>query len=100
MRRIALIVIGLASMAALGADLAMRLESPGHRAARAAAAGYRNALVATDAEAAEDERLTGDADEAGYRWAERRSLDRPSGCDALSPSFRTGCLAFVYEQAR
>jgi hypothetical protein len=100
MRRIALIICCAAAMAALGADLAMRLESPGHRAARAVDAGYRHADMAANAEAAEDERLTRDADDAGYRWAERRSLDRAAGCAGLTPPFRAGCLAYVHEQGR
>lgn len=100
MRRIALVAVCMAAMAALGADLVARLETPGHRLARAVAAGYGRALASSDAEAQEDEKLTHDANEAGYRWAERRSLDRAGPCDQLTAAFRSGCLAYVHEQAR
>jgi hypothetical protein len=46
----------------------------------------------------EDERLTGDANEAGYRWAERRLLTDDTNCPEFSPAFRTGCIAYVIEQ--
>ena len=52
-----------------------------------------------DAEAMEDERLTGEANEAGYRWAERRSLDNASRCPSYSKAFREGCAAYVNDQA-
>jgi hypothetical protein len=51
-----------------------------------------------DAEALEDERLTGDANEAGYRWAERRSIDNPVRCPTYSKAFHEGCAAYVADQ--
>jgi hypothetical protein len=51
-----------------------------------------------DAEALEDERLSGDVNEAGYRWAERRLLrdatDRPN----FSIAFRAGCADYVEDR--
>ena len=52
-----------------------------------------------DAEALADERLTGDADDAGYRWAERRSLRDATDCPNLSTAFRAGCAAYVRDEA-
>jgi hypothetical protein len=51
-----------------------------------------------DAEAVVDERLTGDANEAGYRWAERRLLTDDTDCPNFSPAFRAGCADYVTEQ--
>jgi hypothetical protein len=51
-----------------------------------------------DAEAVEDERLTGDANEAGYRWAERRLLTDATDCPNLSTAFRAGCIEYVKDQ--
>jgi hypothetical protein len=53
----------------------------------------------SDAEAVEDERLTGDANEAGYRWAERRSLTMRADCPTCSKSFHDGCESFIEDQA-
>ena len=53
---------------------------------------------ASDAEALEDERLTGDANEAGYRWAERRLLTDDTNCPNFSPAFRKGCTDYVGDQ--
>ena len=97
--RLIIISAALGLMLAVGLDLAARLQTPGYRAARAIQAGYARAAV-PDADAAGDEALTGNANEAGYRWAERRSLDRPGACDQLTAAFRAGCLAYVHEQAR
>jgi hypothetical protein len=60
----------------------------GQQAASAIERGMAEARTPpADAEAAEDERLTGDANEAGYRWAERRGLkhapDRRHACQRL-----------------
>jgi hypothetical protein len=53
---------------------------------------------APDPEALEDERLTGDANEAGYRWAERRGLMDVAHCPNFSTSFHDGCAAYVSDQ--
>jgi len=45
---------------------------------------------APDPEALEDERLTGDANEAGYRWAERRGLTITADCPAFPRRSATG----------
>jgi hypothetical protein len=52
-----------------------------------------------DAEAVEDERLTGDANDAGYRWAERRALSDETNCPNLSAGFRAGCIDYVRDQS-
>ena len=36
-----------------------------------------------------------DTHEPGYAWARQRQLDRPEGCDSLTPDLREGCLAYV-----
>lgn len=53
-----------------------------------------------DAEALADERLTGDANDAGYRWAERRALSDATNCPNYSTDFRAGCAEYVADQAR
>jgi len=47
-----------------------------------------------------DENLTRRANEAGYRWAERRDLTDPAACNAWQADFQNGCLAWVREQTR
>lgn len=95
-----LIIIGaaLAAMLAVGLDMRHRRE-PGYAAAAAIEAGERRAQFA-DADAVEDQTLTGSDNEAGYLWAERRSLDRPGACPDFTPAFRRGCEAYVREQSR
>jgi len=51
-----------------------------------------------DSEAVEDERLTRDANEAGYRWAERRLLSDATDCPNFSPAFHTGCADYVRDR--
>ena len=51
-----------------------------------------------DAEALEDEQLTGDDNEAGYRWAERRLLTDDGNCPNFSAAFRAGCIDYVDDQ--
>ena len=97
--RLLIIATALGAMLAVGFDLAARIQTPGYRAARAIQAGYGR-TAPPDADAAADGALTGDANDAGYRWAERRSLDRIGACDQLTSAFRAGCLAYVREQAR
>jgi hypothetical protein len=86
-------------MAVLALDVASRLQTPGYRDAKAIQTGYQWAAV-PDADAAEDEAFTGRDDEAGYRWAERRSLNRPEACPDYSAAFRQGCEAYAREQVR
>jgi hypothetical protein len=97
--RLIIISAALGLMLAVGLDLAARLQTPGYRAASAIQAGYAHA-AGPDADAAADEALTGSANEAGFRWAERRALDRPGPCDQLTAAFRAGCLAYVHDQSR
>ena len=97
--RLIIISAALGLMLAVGLDLATRLQTPGYRAARAIQAGYARAAQ-PDADAAADEALTGSANEAGYRWAERHALDQPGACDQLTAAFRAGCLAYVHDEAR
>jgi hypothetical protein len=72
--RLPLVLLALVLMAGIGVDLWLR-ANPAHRYAQAIAQGF-NTPPALDTDAALDERLSGDANEAGYRWAERRGLDR------------------------
>jgi hypothetical protein len=51
-----------------------------------------------DRDAAEDEALSHDANEAGYRWAERHGVDRVEACPAYSKAFLEGCAAYAGEQ--
>jgi hypothetical protein len=70
-----------------------------HQVASAIERGMVEArMPPADAEAVEDERLTGDANEAGYRWAERRGLATFSDCPTYSKAFRDGCDSYVREQ--
>jgi hypothetical protein len=98
-RRIFIISLALAAMLAIGMDVSGRLHSPGFRMAKAIEAGYGRVPVA-DADAIEDETITGSDNEAGYRWAERRSLDQPAACPDFTAAFRQGCEAYVREQSR
>jgi hypothetical protein len=71
----------------------------GHQVASAIERGMADARTPpADAEAVEDERLTGDANEAGYRWAERRGLATVTDCPTYSRAFRDGCESYVREQ--
>jgi hypothetical protein len=86
-------------LVAAGVSSISHQPTPGQRAAQAverAMAEAQPPLV--DAEAVEDERLTGDANEAGYRWAERRALNDATDCPNYSAAFRTGCADYVAEQ--
>jgi hypothetical protein len=55
---------------------------------------------APDAEAIEDEALSGDANDAGHRWAKRRGLDDAGACPGYSAQFRAGFAAYVADQAK
>jgi hypothetical protein len=91
--------VALAALGAIGADFVTRLQTPGHRIAAHIADGFARSLD-PDGDLISDEKLTHDAAEAGYRWAESRSADRPEACQALITEFRKGCLDYVSEQAR
>jgi hypothetical protein len=97
--RLGTILAALAAMVIVGLDLSARLESPGHRAAKVMLLGYQRSAV-PDAGAIEDEAVTGSDNEAGYRWAERHSLDRSASCPDFTAEFRQGCQAYVREQSR
>ena len=92
--RLLIISAALGGMLALGLDLVRHAHPPGYSAAVAVMAGYGRTPPA-DAETAADEALTGSENEAGYRWAERRSLDRASDCPATGVEFRQGCASYV-----
>jgi hypothetical protein len=83
-------------MGAIAADLT---QTQGHRVAVQIAKGITRAAD-PDGDLVSDEKLTRDANEAGYRWAERRSASRPEACQGLTAEFRNGCLEYVREQAR
>ena len=73
----------------------------GHEAAQAIERAMASAQTPpADAEALEDERLTGDANEAGYRWAERRGLTTRADCPTYSKAFHDGCESFIEDQAQ
>jgi hypothetical protein len=95
--RLIIISAALGAMAVLGADLIARVQSPGHQAAAVLTSSYLRART-PDSEAAEDEALTNSAEDAGYRWAERRNLDQAGECPAWSPDFHRGCIDYVGEQ--
>jgi len=97
--RLVITAAALAVMGAIAVDLAARLQSPGHRVAVQIAKGFTHAAD-PDEDLILDEKLTRDANEAGYRWAERRSLDRLEPCQAGTAAFRQGCESYVREQAR
>ena len=82
---------------ALGAYAVMHRPTDGQEVAKVVAA---RVAPRPDAEALVDERLTGDANEAGYRWAERRLLTDATDCPNFSPAFRAGCIDYVNDQAR
>jgi hypothetical protein len=69
--------------------------TPGQMAAQAIERGMN---PTPDPEALQDEALTGNAREAGYRWAERWDLDNADRCPDYSPDFKAGCVAFVSDE--
>jgi hypothetical protein len=71
-------------------------DSPAGAYARAAHAGYVRSRVLTPADA-EDDVIDHDANEAGYRWAERQGLDDVADCPDGPPAYREGCLDWVRE---
>jgi hypothetical protein len=99
-RRAAVLAAVSGALIALGAHAVMHRPTPGQEAGQAIERGMVRAQTPVpDAEAAEDERLTGDADEAGYRWAERRGLSTRADCPTYSKAFHDGCESFVQDQA-
>ena len=97
-RRLLIIAVGILAMTALGVDMAVRSRAPGRQIAKAITTGYQRARI-PDAEAAEDEALTNSAEDAGYRWAERRGVDQAGECPSYSAAFHRGCAAFIQDQA-
>jgi hypothetical protein len=90
---------GLTMLLAISAMMAIVIDlcnGPRPRDTDPAAARTRP-IDNPDAEAAEDQQLTHDANEAGYRWAERQGLEQPHPCFSLSEAYREGCLAYVAE---
>jgi hypothetical protein len=100
-RRVAVLAGISGVLIAAGAYAVTHRPTAGQEAARAIERGMVAAATPpADAEAAEDERLTGDANEAGYRWAERRGLSTRADCPTYSKAFHDGCESFVLDQAR
>jgi len=85
---------------ALGIVTLLQAErlTPGQEAAQAIVRGMAPTM-GDDPAAMEDERITGSANEAGYRWAERWSIDDASRCPRYSDAFRAGCAAYVADEA-
>lgn len=98
-RRAAVLAAFSGLLAAAGVYAFTHQPLSGHQVASAIERGMAEARAPpADAEAVEDERLTGDANEAGYRWAERRALTMTAECPAYSRAFRDGCESYVREQ--
>ena len=90
---------GLAGAAGLTLFESGQLRQPAAAYAAAIERGVQDGQRPTlDPEAVEDEALTHDAWQAGYRWAERQSLDDPAKCPTTPSSFYAGCSAWVSEQ--
>jgi hypothetical protein len=95
-RRAAVLAAVSGALVAIGAYAVMHRSTSGREVAQIIA---DRMAPRPDAEALEDERLTGDANEAGYRWAERRLLTDDTNCPSLSAAFRAGCVEYVNDQA-
>jgi hypothetical protein len=91
------IVCGLAGAACFTLAQQPLWPSQGHAYALAIERGMQEAS-APDADMLEDEALTHDAKDAGYRWAERHGLTDPSACERLQAAFRDGCFSWTTEQ--
>ena len=96
-RRAAVLAAVSGALVALGAYAVMHRSTSGQEVAQVI---VDRMAPRPDAEALVDERLTGDANEAGYRWAERRLLTDDTNCPNFSPAFRAGCIDYVNDQAR
>ena len=89
------------ALIALGTYAVTHRATAGQDAAQAIERGMARAQTPpADAEAVEDERLTGDANEAGYRWAERRSLTMRVDCPHYSNAFSDGCESYIGDQTK
>ena len=98
-RRAAVLAAASGVLVALGAHALTHQPTAGQEAAQAIEQGMVRAKTPTaDADAVEDEKLTGDANDAGYRWAERRGLTMPSDCPAYSKAFHDGCESYIEDQ--
>ena len=95
-RRAAVLAAASGVLVALGAYAVTHRPTAGQEVAQVIA---DRMAPRPDAEALVDERLTGDAEEAGYRWAERRLLTDDTNCPNLSAPFRAGCVDYVHDQA-
>lgn len=88
------LVIGVAGAYAIRAD----------QPAKYASAIQRGADRARDDDgdrvAAENDLLVRDANDAGYRWAERRALTNVGDCPTYPAAFRDGCEAYANEQSQ
>jgi hypothetical protein len=84
------------ALIALGAYAVAHRTTAGQQVARVIA---ERMAPQPDAEALEDEHLAADANEAGYRWAERRLLTDDTDCPNLSQDFRAGCIDYVKEES-
>jgi hypothetical protein len=93
-RRVAILAAASGALVALGAYAGMHRPTAGQEVAQIIA---ERMSPRPDAEALTDERLTSDANEAGYRWAERRLLTDATDCPNYSTNFRAGCAAYVAE---
>ena len=91
-RRAAVLAAVSGALVALGTYAVMHHPTAGQEVAQVIA---DRMAPRPDAEALVDERLTGDANEAGYRWAERRLLTDDTNCPNFLPAFRAGCIAYV-----
>jgi hypothetical protein len=100
-RRAAVLAVISGALVALGAYVVVHQPTAGQVAAQAIERGMARAgTPAADREALEDELLTGDANEAGYRWAERRGLPMRADCPTYSKAFRDGCVTFIEDQGQ
>ncbi len=95
-RRAAILAGASGALVALGVYAVARRPTAGQEVAQVIA--NRTAPL-PDAGALADERLTGDANEAGYRWAERSGLTMRADCPTYSKAFHDGCESYVSDQA-
>jgi hypothetical protein len=96
-RRAAILAAISAAFVVAGAYASMHRPTAGHEVAQVV---EQRIAPRPDTEALTDERLTADADDAGYRWAERRGLRDATDCPNYSADFRAGCAEYVADQSR
>ena len=98
--RAAVLAAASGALIALGAYTLAHQPTAGQEAAQAIERGMAQAQTPpADTEAVEDDKLTGDANDAGYRWAERRGLTMRADCPSYSKAFHDGCESYVSDQA-